>query len=387
MARVNLRPFLVQQLSIHRRRFLQALAGTFAAFPAIRANFSLAASAFPACPFPSETMHWPTPIGSPVLESLRYAIESSRDVHTHYEKLVEVASWMAYEELPMPEFALPFGVGQGDANEAIDFIMVADSIDTAFTNFDTHTKFQVDFAGQHWSDSEAEFACLKRAMDQGVPILDGKYLATVTRAELDKIFQGNIEMPMLDEKLAVLHQVGKVLAEKYNGRFHNFVHACSPKLYDNGNGLIDRLVIEFPRFNDVSILDGHEIKFYKLAQLGIWMLYSTLHSSGKFRLDDPQKMTAFADYIVPVALRLLGITSYSKELEHAINTYQLIPRDSRWEIEIRAHCIYSTALLREEVNKLRPPDAQVIIPQIDARLWTHYHTTTWPHHLTKTIMY
>ena len=387
MARVNLRPFLVQQSSIHRRRFLQALAGTFAAFPAIRANFSLAASAFPACPFPSETMHWPTPIGSPVLESLRYAIESSRDVHTHYEKLVEVASWMAYEELPMPEFALPFGVGQGDANEAIDFIMVADSIDTAFTNFDTHTKFQVDFAGQHWSDSEAEFACLKRAMDQGVPILDGKYLATVTRAELDKIFQGNIEMPMLDEKLAVLHQVGKVLAEKYNGRFHNFVHACSPKLYDNGNGLIDRLVIEFPRFNDVSMLDGHEIKFYKLAQLGIWMLYSTLHSSGKFRLDDPQKMTAFADYIVPVALRLLGITSYSKELEHAINTYQLIPRDSRWEIEIRAHCIYSTALLREEVNKLRPPDAQVIIPQIDARLWTHYHTTTWPHHLTKTIMY
>jgi hypothetical protein len=79
-------------------------------------------------------------------------------------------------------------------------------------------------------------------------------------------------MPMLDEKLAVLHQIGKVLAEKYSGRFHNFVHACSPKLYDNGNGLIDRLVIEFPRFNDVSMLDGHEIKFYKLAQLGIWML-------------------------------------------------------------------------------------------------------------------
>jgi len=332
-------------------------------------------------------MHWPKPIGSPVLESLRYAIESSRGVHTHYDTIVEVASWMAYEELPMPEFALPFGVGQGDPNDAIDFIMVADSIDTAFTNFDTHTKFQVDYAGQHWSDSEAEFACLKRAMDQGVPILDGKYLSTVSRAELDKILQGNIEMPMLDEKLAVLHQVGKVLAEKYDGRFHNFVHLCSPKLYDNGNGLIDRLVTEFPRFNDVSMLDGHEIRFYKLAQLGIWMLYSTLHSSGKFRLDDPQKMTAFADYIVPVALRLLGITSYSKELEHAINTYQLIPRDSRWEIEIRAHCIYSSALLREEINKLRSPDKQVIIPQIDARLWTHYHTTTWPHHLTKTIMY
>ncbi|HTP67601.1 MAG TPA: queuosine salvage family protein [Dongiaceae bacterium] len=332
-------------------------------------------------------MYWPKSIGSPVLDSIRYAVESSRDVHAHYEKIVEVASWMAYEELPMPEFALPFGVGQGNANEAIDFIMVANSIDTAFTDFAGHEKFQVDYLGQHWSDSEAEFACIKRAVENGVPFLDGNYLAKIEKPDLNKVFQGNIEMPMLDEKLGVLHQVGKVLAEKYDGRFHNFIRSCSPKLYDNGNGLIDRMVKEFPRFNDVSMLDGHEIKIYKLAQLGIWMLYATLHKSGKFRLDDPQKMTAFADYIVPVALRLHGMTSYSDKLEKAIDSHQIIPRDSRWEIEIRAYCIYVTACLTEEVNKLRPADQQVIIPQIDARLWTHFHTTNWPHHLTPTIMY
>ena len=83
----------------------------------------------------------------------------------------------------------------------------------------------------------------------------------------------------------------------------------------------------------------------------------------------------------------MGITSYSPKLENAINAYQMVPRDSTQEIEIRAHCLYATALLREEVNKLRPPDMLVIIQQIDARLWTHYHTTFWPHHLTKTIMY
>jgi len=332
-------------------------------------------------------MIWPKSIGSPVLDSVRYAVESSRDVQTHYDKVVEVASWMAYEELPMPEFTLPFGVGQGNVDEAIDFVMVADSIDTAFTDFVRHEKFQVDYAGQHWSDSEAEFACIKRAVDAGVPFLDGNYLAKITRAELHKVFEGNIEMPMLDEKLEVLHQVGKVLAEKYDGRFHKFLKSCSPRLYDDGNGLIDRMVKEFPRFNDVSLLDGHEIRFYKLAQLGVWMLYSTLHASGKFRLDDPQKMTAFADYIVPVALRLHGITSYSKRLEDTINAHQLIPRDFRWEVEIRAHCIYATALLTEEINKLRPANLQVIIPQIDARFWTHFHTTTWPHHLTQTIMY
>ena len=322
-----------------------------------------------------------------MLDSLHYAIESSREVHTHYDKIVEVASWMAYEELPMPEFALPFGVGAGDANEAIDFIMVADSIDSAFTDFSSHVKFQVDFGGEHWSDSDAMFACLKRALDNGIPVLDGKFLSTLTRAQLDEIFKGNIEMPMLDEKLKVLRDVGKVLAEKYEGRFHNFISSCPPLIYDNGKGIVDRMVVEFPRFNDVSVLDGHEIKFYKLTQLGVWMMYATLHAQGKFKLNDAGKMTAFADYIVPVALRLMGITSYSKELEHTINTYQMIPRDSRREIEIRAHTIYATALLTEEINKLRPADMQIIIPQIDARFWTHFHTTQWPHHLTKTIMY
>jgi hypothetical protein len=369
-----------------RRRFLTGLAGTLAISPFARpwASSLIKTSTVVAKEKP---VRWPTLSGSPVLDSLRPVIENSRDVRTNIGKIIEVAGWMGYEELPLPEFALPFGVGAGNANEAIDFVLVADSIDTAFTDFSTHEKFQVDFAGQHWSDSDAEFACLKRALDAGKPILDGKYLAKISRAELDEIFAGNMKMPMLDEKLQVLHQVGAVLAEKYNGRFHKFVEACSPRLYDRGNGLIERMVKEFPRFNDVGEFEGHEIKFYKLAQLGVWMLYSTLHKSGKFWLDDPEKMTAFADYIVPVALRLLGITSYSPELENAINTHQLIPRDSRREIEIRAHCLYATALLAEEVNKVRGPKEQVIIPQIDARLWTHYHTTSWPHHLTQTIMY
>jgi hypothetical protein len=333
----------------------------------------------------NSTVRWPKLAGSPVLDSLHPVIEHSRDVRTHVDKVAEVAGWMAYEELPMPDYQMPFGVGSAD--DAIDFILTADCVDTAFTDFSTHVKFQVDYAGRHWSDSDGLFACMKRAIDNGIPILDGKFLSRVTRPELERIFAGNIELPMLDEKMQVWRQVGAVLAEKYDGRFHNYVKSCPHRLYDNGAGIIDRMVREFPRFNDISQYDDATIKFYKLPQLGIWFVYSALRKGNQFPLDDIDKMTAFADYIVPVALRLLGITSYSAELEHAINTYQMIPRDSRQEVEIRAHCIYATALLCEEVNKIRPKDQQIIIPQIDARLWTHYHTTWWPHHLTRTIMY
>jgi len=332
-------------------------------------------------------LRFPRPIGSPVLDSLPPVIEKSRDVRTSLAKIVECASWMAYEDLPLPEFALPFGLGPENPDLAIDFLLVADSIDFAFTDFNSNIKFQVDYAGQHWSDSDAMFACLKRGMDEGRPLLDGGCLAKLDKAELEHIFRGNIEMPMLEERVAIFHEIGGALTARYGGRFHNFVHSCSPRLYDNGKGLIDKLVAEFPRFRDVSLYDGSEIRIYKLAQLGVWMMYSTLRPGGKFRLEDADKMSAFADYIVPAALRVLGILQYSPALESAINQHQMVPRDSTQEIEIRAHTLYATALLREEINKLRPPDMQVIIPQIDARLWTHYHTTFWPHHLTRTIMY
>ena len=371
-----------EHMNFTRRETLKGISSATIALAAESGSFASDSKSLKS----SSDLPWPRTQGSPVIESLRPVIENSRDVKTYYEKVREVAGWMAYEELPFPNLAVPFGM-EKTPDIAIDFIMVGTTVDTAFTDFKTHVKFQMDYAGEHHSDSDALFACMKRAMDNGVPMLDGKFLAKMTRSDMEKIFAGNIEMPMLDEKLELFHQAGAILASKYDGRYYNFIRSCSPKLYDNGNGLVERLAAEFPRFNDVSQYDGHEVKFYKLTQLGYWQIYSGLHGTGAFKLEDAQKMTAFADYIVPVGLRLMGITSYSPELEKAINTYQMIPRDSRQEIEIRAHCLYATALLADEINKIRPADQQIIIPQIDARLWTHFHTTSWPHHLTKTIMY
>ena len=332
-------------------------------------------------------IRWPELQARPVLDTIRPVIAHSRDVRTNLLKVREVAGWMGYEELPMPNYVLPLGMGDVNLDETIDFILTACCVDTAFTDFTSQVKFQVDYAGRTWSDSDALFACMKRAMDNGVCILDGSFLASITPAMMRNIFAGNIELPMLEEKTEIWQQVGVILAEQFGGRFHNFVHSCSPRLYDNGKGLVDGLVREFPRFRDISAYQGHTVKFFKLAQLGVWFLYTSLRKSGKFQVEDLSAMTAFADYIVPLGLRLLGITSYSAELDNAINSNQMIPKDSPWEVEIRAHCIYAIAFLTEEINKLRPAEQQVIIPQIDARLWTHYHTTWWPHHLTRTIMY
>ncbi|HEY0704911.1 MAG TPA: queuosine salvage family protein [Candidatus Acidoferrales bacterium] len=333
------------------------------------------------------TLRWPKPIGSPVLDSLRPVIEHSRDVKTNLPKLIEVAQWMAYEELPVPQYSIPFAAETTNPFAAIDFTMVAVTVDFAFTDFQNHLKFQVDYAGKHYSDSDALFACMKRALDENIDLLNGAYLATITRDQLAHIFRGNIELPLLDERVEMLRQAGVVLNSKYGGRYHNFINDCAPRCYDKGNGIVERLAAEIPRFHDSSPYDGHEIKINKLAQLGVWIMYCNFRQTGAFQLDDTEKLTAFADYIVPAGLRVMNILEYSPALDHAIKTYQMIPRDSTQEVEIRAHTLYATALLREEINKIRPPEMQTIIPQVDARLWLPYHTTFWPHHLTRTIMY
>ena len=99
------------------------------------------------------------------------------------------------------------------------------------------------------------------------------------------------------------------------------------------------------------------------------------------------KMSAFADYIVPVALEVMKIITYSETLNNKIMNGELIERDSQEEVEIRAVSLYTTAKLTEEVNKRRPLDKQIIIPQLDYRLWKQYHATHRPHHLTITTMY
>src|SRR3974390_1808707 len=91
-------------------------------------------------------LRWPEGKGSPGLDSLHPVIEHSRDVTTHIDKIQEVAGWMAYEELPMPDYQMPFGIGQGSVDDTLDFILTADAVDKAFTQFSSHIKFQVDYA-------------------------------------------------------------------------------------------------------------------------------------------------------------------------------------------------------------------------------------------------
>ena len=328
----------------------------------------------------SDAPHW----DSPVLRSVRPVVERSRHVSVSEEAVESVASWLAYEELPFPRnlSIAPYDHDE-DPDRAIDLIMLVSSLNFAFTDFDTGQKFVVERDGVSLVDTDGMSARIHDALAEDVPLLDGSYLAQVSRDDLDRMFRGSITMPLLDERARILNDVGRVLVERYQGRFHQFVADCAPAMYSEGDGLLERLVAEFPRFDDVSEYHGHRVLFYKLAQFALW----SLHGAGLVAIADLDRMSAFADYILPVALRVMGILKYAPQLEQAVTDGELIERDSDQEIEIRANTLHATALLTDAVNARRPEHLRVVIPQIDFRLWKHYHPTFRPHHLIVTTMY
>lgn len=325
---------------------------------------------------------------SPVLRSTLGVVDNSTHVSTSKEAVERIAAWMAYEEFSLPGggAAGEFDMGS-DPDEIIDLTMLVATLNFAFTDFATGCKFETEYRGRTWSDSLGMFACLHQAIASGLPLLEGAFLADITRSDLAGIFSGNIEMPMLDERTKILNEVGSTLVERYRGRFHGFVHDCAPAMYAGGDGILERLLVEFPRFDDTSEFLGSRVHILKLAQLGLWTLHMALHPTGEWSLGDLPMMTAFADYIVPVALEVMGIMEYTPDLSARIARGDMIERDSDEEIEIRAHTLYATALLTDAINTLRPPDLQLVIPQVDFRLWSRYHATFRPHHLTRTVMY
>ena len=215
---------------------------------------------------------------NPVVESVIPVIDKSVYVSTKIDEIKKVASWMAYEEFPLRNSSQDIQT-QDFAEEHIKSTMLMSCINFAFTDFDSQIKYEVKDSGSVLSDSEAVIHQLNRTIASGRDLTSGDVMAGLTIQDLEKIFKGNIKMPMLEERLTILNQVGVKLVDSYEGSWITFINSCPQKLYHNGEGLVEKLVTEFPRFNDVSDFQGDEVKFYKLAQLGYWGIHAALSLS------------------------------------------------------------------------------------------------------------
>ncbi len=325
---------------------------------------------------------------NPVLESVRPVVEKSRDVSINMTRLKEVARGYSEGELPVPDWRAPVFPSSTD-RDTIAFLLLGNSINFAFSDIRTGVKYENEYQGIPFSGAFGMWAALKRGLDNGVPILDAKFLQGASDRKLKSLFDGTAPMPMLFERISILREVGKVLSEKYDSHFANVVERSRNRAFNGGSGTVERLLRDFPSFDDHAWYGGRRVVFNKRAQLAVAMIqgrFLSEYEGGLFPRSDIDLLTVFADYELPKTLNALGILDYSNSLSERISTGKTIWKGSPEEVEIRANTIYAAKLIEDEVNGLIGGGVNAL--NIDFRLWSEGRGfKDLKHHLTYTTAY
>jgi Potential Queuosine, Q, salvage protein family len=99
-------------------------------------------------------------------------------------------------------------------------------------------------------------------------------------------------------------------------------------------------------FRDISSYKGEIVYFLKRAQI----LASDLFGSAAWQFNDLHELTMFPDYQVPQVLNSKGVMVYSLELQNLVDNMIEIPKDSEYEIEIRAATVVACDEIAKTLN-------------------------------------
>lgn len=148
-----------------------------------------------------------------------------------------------------------------DAN-AIEWIFVVDTLNYCFWTPGDATKWKVEGETGYFGLC----AAINRAIRNGIDITDSQYYSKVTVEELTEIFRGDDEgtkVPLIEERVKCLHEVGTMLLEKYDGKFEN----CLKEADHSARRLLRIVTDDFPCFRDEAEWNGVGVSIYKRAQI------------------------------------------------------------------------------------------------------------------------
>jgi hypothetical protein len=125
--------------------------------------------------------------------------------------------------------------------------------------------------------------------------------------------------------------------------------------------LVDRLA-GWDCFSDTSRYDELELPFLKRAQIAA----ADLAGAGVLHGADLDRLTMFADNLVPHVLRLDGVLHLEPRLVDRIEREELIEHGSREEVEIRACAVHAVELI---VAQRAPVGINSRACDVDKLLW------------------
>ena len=184
------------------------------------------------------------------------------------------------------------------------------------------------------------------------------------------MFGQSLEDPAVAELMGLfaqaLNDLGRSVATEFGGRFRALVDAA-----DGSAETLAHVLAQMPFYQDVG--------FYKRAQLTAADL--AIARVAKFR--DLDRLTIFADNLVPHVLRVDSILRYDPGLLARIDREELIPAGSPEEQEIRACALHAVELIRGRLDA-------VTSMQLDYVLWNRGQQPVYkaaPRHRTRTVFY
>jgi hypothetical protein len=176
-------------------------------------------------------------------------------------------------------------------------------------------------------------ASLKDAFEARGP-LSAADLSALTPAECARIFG---QADWLNEATAelmelfarALNDLGTYVSSEFDGSFAGLVESADA----SAERLVGVLAEGMPFYRDVP--------FYKRAQL----TSADLATAGVASFDDLDRLTIFADNLVPHVLRVDGVLEYHADLLARINREELIASGSVEEREIRGCALHAVELI------------------------------------------
>jgi hypothetical protein len=182
-------------------------------------------------------------------------------------------------------------------------------------------------------------------------------LTQLSPAELAGWLDQDPEHELIELMAQSLRALGANVQRLYGRSFAAVVDAAA----GSATRLVDMLA-GWRCFEDVSIYDGRRVPFLKRAQIAA----ADLDRARVTRFSDLDRLTMFADNLVPHVLRLDGVLWFDPELVARIGREELIEHNSPEEIEIRACAVHAVELL---VAVTASDDIHPTAAQIDELLW------------------
>jgi hypothetical protein len=264
----------------------------------------------------------------------------------------------------------------------VNWLLVLDALNFCFWAEKDQPRWRIEYQGELLDGYWAEAASLTRAVEEGIPLWNAEFLRNVSEKELTHIFRGENIIPLFEQRLNNMREVGQVLSERYDGRFVNAIEETQ----GNAVRLALLLAEQFSSFHDVAVYGEHEVRFLKRAQICVADIHGSFGGKSWGAFSDFDQLTAFADYKLPQVLRHFGVLEYDPVLAECIDNQELLKQGSEEEVELRAATIWACELLRREmVARNRPMTAAVI----DQRLWLMGQNSQGmrPYHRVRTIYY